>query len=116
MSSLSRIWPGFGYFNNLPADFNMKKKKYPDNSVIYVNQAYLTAKNNKKVFYADYYLIGQIIEVLNSPENIVNYVCKDYEEKTNNPRYDMSAGKFLGLYETIVYIIVHGDEKEHFLN
>ena len=114
--STSRIWPEVGYFNNQLTDFNMKKVNYPDNLVIYVNQAYLTVQNSKKKFYVNFYLIGQIIEALNPPENIANYVCKDCEVKIYKPRYDVSTVQFLGLYETISYLVVRGDEEERFLN
>lgn len=56
---------------------------YPENSIIYINQAYFTVENNKKMFYADHYIIGQIIETLNPPENITKYVCKDWEKNQN---------------------------------
>ena len=114
--STSRIWPEVGYFNNQLTDFNMKKVNYPDNLVIYVNQAYLTVQNSKKMFYVNFYLIGQIIEALNPPENIANYLCKDCEVKIYKPRYDVSTVQFLGLYKTISYLVVRGDEEEHFLN
>lgn len=114
--STSRIWPEVGYFNNQLTDFNMKKVNYPENLVIYVNQAYLTVQNSKKMFYVNFYLIGQIIEALNPPENIANYVCKDCEVKIYKPRYDVSTVQFLGLYETISYLVVRGDEEERFLN
>ena len=114
--STSRIWPEVGYFNNQLTDFNMKKVNYPENLVIYVNQAYLTVQNSKKKFYVNFYLIGQIIEALNPPENIANYVCKDCEVKIYKPRYDVSTVQFLGLYETISYLVVRGDEEERFLN
>ena len=107
--STSRIWPEVGCFN-------MKKVNYPENLVIYVNQAYLTVQNSKKMFYVNFYLIGQIIEALNPPENIANYVCKDCEVKIYKPRYDVSTVQFLGLYKTISYLVVLGDEEEHFLN
>lgn len=97
MFSTSRT-PELGYFNNQPTDFNMKKINYPENSVIYVNQAYLTVKNDKIMFYADFYLIRQIIEALNLPESITNYVYKDREVKIYKPRYDVSTAEFLGLY------------------
>ena len=114
--STSRIWPEVGYFNNQLTDVNMKKVNYPENLVIYVNQAYLTVQNSKKMFYVNFYLIGQIIEALNPPENIANYVCKDCEVKIYKPRYDVSTVQFLGLYETISYLVVRGDEEERFLN
>lgn len=67
---------------------------YPENSIIYINQAYFTVENNKKMFYADHYIIGQIIETLNPPENITKYVCKDWEKKIYKPKYDVSTGQF----------------------
>ena len=34
----------------------MKKENFPKNSIIYVNQGYLTIKDNKKLYYRDYYI------------------------------------------------------------
>ena len=39
--------PSFGYFSDQTTNFNMKKVSYPDNSIIYINQGYLTIKNKK---------------------------------------------------------------------
>lgn len=49
------------------------------------------------MYYADYLLIGQIIEASNPPENIDTYVCKEREVKLVRPRYEVSTGEFLGL-------------------
>ena len=68
------------------------------------------------MFYADYFLIDQIIEVIYPPENIANYVCKNREVKFHRQRYDTSTGQFLGLYETIGHLFVRSDDKKHFLN
>lgn len=46
-------------------------------------------QKNKKMFYADYFLIGQMIEVSNPPENIDTYVCKEREVKLVTPKYNM---------------------------
>ena len=116
VSSSSRIWQQYGYFNQQPSDFNMKKNNYPENSIIYINQGYLTIKNSKKMYYGDHFIIGQIIEAINPPENIAKYVCKDREVKYYRPRYDGNTSQFLGLYETIAYLVVSGDDDEHFLN
>ena len=97
-------------------NFNMAKVNYPENAIIYINQVYLTGKNNKKMYYADFFILDQVIEALNSHENITNYVCKEKEVKLIRPRYDPSTGDFLGLYKTVGFIVVRGDEEEHFLN
>ena len=47
----------------------MKKNNYPENSIIHINQGYLTVKNNKTMYYGDHVIIGQIIEAINPPEN-----------------------------------------------
>ena len=36
------IWPMYGYFQPHPYDFHMDKENYPENSVIYLKQGYLT--------------------------------------------------------------------------
>ena len=95
VTSGTRLWSSFGYFSEQTNNFNMKKVNYPENKIIYINQAYLTTKNNKKMYYADYQILGQIIEALNPPEE---------------------TGDFLGFYETISFLVVRGDEEEHFLN
>ena len=50
------------------------------------------------------------------PEEVSSYVLKEREVKLISPKYEPSTGEFLGLYETIGFIIVRGDEDEHFLN
>ena len=43
------------------------------------------------MYYADFFLIGQIIEAINPPENVSNYVCKDREVMLFKPRFDVST-------------------------
>ena len=94
----------------------MDKENYPENSIIYLNQGYLTIKDNKKIYYADYYILGQINVCINPPEDIQNYVCKEREVQMYRPGYDPVLGQFLGLYETLRFIVVRGDPEEHFLD
>ena len=70
-----------------------------------------TLNNNPVTF-----ILGQIIEAINSLENIENDVCKDCEVKFYRRHYDPQTGHFLDLYESIGYLIVRGDDEEHFLN
>lgn len=51
----------------------------------------------------------------NPPEDIDNYVCQYREVKIYCPHYDPVKGNFLGLYETLGYIVFRGDPEEHFL-
>ena len=68
------------------------------------------------MYYGDHFLLGQIIEAINPPENVANYVCKDREVKHYRSRHDVSTGQFLGLYETIGYLVVRRNDDEHLLN
>lgn len=89
---------------------------YPENSIIYFNQGYLTLKNNKKMFHSNYFILGQIIEVLNASEEISCYVCKERKVKIIRPKNEPTIVEFLGLYETIGFIVVRRDSDKHFLN
>lgn len=53
----------------------MEKVNYPEISIIYVNQAYLTVQKDKQMYYGKHFLIGQVTEVSNSPENINSCIC-----------------------------------------
>ena len=72
----------------------MEKENFPENSIIYLNQGYLTIKGNRKLYYADYYINGQINECINPPEDFENFVCQDTEVKLYRPRYDLVTGCF----------------------
>ena len=97
-------------------DFNMEKVNYPENTLFYINQAYLTVKNNKKIFYCNYFILGQIVESSNPPENISPYTLKENEVRMIRPKYDTSTGQFKGLYETIGFLVVWGAAEEIFFN
>ena len=56
----------------------------------------------------------QIVEVSNSPENISTYQLKEREVRIVRPKYNRETGEFLGLYETIGFIVIRGDAEEVF--
>ena len=87
----------------------------PENPTIYVNQGYQLFKDNKKIYYGDYFLIGQVKECINPPPHLQNYKDQDKEVIMYRPRYDTVTDTFLGLYETLGYIMFRGDPQEHFL-
>ena len=62
------------------------------------------------MFYADYYILDQIIEAINPLKKVENYVCKDREVRFYHLRYDTQTGQFFGLYESVGYLIVKGDD------
>ena len=42
-------------------------------TIFYVNQAYQSYKDNKKVYYCDFFILGQVTPCLNPPEDLKNY-------------------------------------------
>ena len=77
-----------GFFNVIKPDFNMEKVNYQENTLFYVNQAYLTVKKSKKIFNCDYFVLGQIVESSNPPEDISSYTLKENEVTMIRPKYD----------------------------
>ena len=94
--------------------FLWKKKFFPEKTLLYVNQAFLTVKKNKKFFYWDYFVLGQIVESF-TPLDIFSYALKQNEVKMVRPSYDWERGKFGGFYETIGFLVVGGSPLEVFL-
>ena len=82
-------------------------------TIFYVNLAYLSYKDNKKIYYTDVYILGQVVPLLNSPEDLKNYELKSNEVKIIKPKYDPISGEFLRLVECLGYLTVPGDEQEH---
>ena len=110
------IWNKFGYFGQLRTDFNLEKVNFTENGLFYINQAFLTVQKSKKIFYGEYFLLGQIHESSNLPSNIESYECKEDDIKYYRPRYDKNTRKFLGICKTIGFLMVRGDPYELFLS
>ena len=108
------MWPDYGYFKQQPCNLQMDKANFPKNSIIYIDQGYLSVKDNKRIFYANYYILGEIIGAINPPENIENCDCKDF--KFYRPCHGPQMGQILSLYESIGYLTVGGNNEKHFLN
>ena len=66
----------------------------------------MTVKKNKKIFYCDYFILGQIVESSNPLEKLSSYTLKDNEVRIIRPKYDTSLGQFKGLYKTIGFLVV----------
>ena len=85
-------------------------------TTFYVNQTYLSSKDNKKIYYTDVYIIGQVVPLLNAPEDLKHYQLKSDKVKLIKPKYDPVNGQFLGLINSLGYLTVRGDEQEHFFD
>ena len=110
------MWPLEEYFKKQMTDYNMEETNYPENLIFYVNQEHLTIQKNKKMDRGNYFFVEQIIQASNPPENTDTYVCKENEVKLFRPSHDVPTGEFLGLYETVGFIVVRADEDEFFFN
>ena len=88
------VWPNYGYFKQQPCNYGMDKENMPEKSIIFLNQGYQSYKDNKTVYYADYFLLGQVNECLNPRQNIEAYEFKDREVKMFRPRYYPVTGHF----------------------
>ena len=55
-----RVWRNFGYFDTRKSDYSMEKVNFPENTLLYINQAFLTVKKNKNIFYCDYQVLGVV--------------------------------------------------------
>ena len=73
--------PSMDILNNSLVIYHLDKENFPENIIIYISQGYLTIKDNKWMFYADYFLI-----------DVRNYVFKGREVKFYRPRYDPQLG------------------------
>ena len=109
--SCEKVWKNNGYFGELKTDFTLHKKDFPENCLIYVNQAYISSKDGEAVIYCDYVVIGQLLILRNPP---VSEPENSSYLKLYSPSYDRKQGRFLGIKECIAYIMLRGYEDECF--
>ena len=85
-------------------------------TIFYVNQAYLSHKDNKKIYYCDVFILGQVPPMPNPPEDLKNCLPKENEAKIVRRKRGVVSVQFLGLVETLVYLTVRGDKRECFFD
>ena len=115
--SSERVWEENGYFGDINPDFSIHKRDFPENALTYINQSYLTVKDGNAIIYCDYVLLGQILSLKNLPENFDEALANDETKtlvKMFVPEYDRNNGKFLGVKETLGYIMLRNEAEETF--
>ena len=70
------LWEKFGYFGTETCDFSIEKANLPENSVFYINQAYQSWKDDKKVYHTDVFILAQIMPLAHQPKDIEDYLLK----------------------------------------
>ena len=55
-----KVWKKFVFFDSRKSDYSMEKVKFPENSLLYINQAYLTVKKSHKKFIVIFLFLGSL--------------------------------------------------------
>ena len=116
-----QVWQSDGLFGKINPDYSTHKNDFPENCLCYINQAYLTVKDRDTMIYCDYITLAQIVVFRSPPdsevENIDELIKNDKKLiKIYMPMYDVTTGKFLGLKESVGYIMIRNQEDEVFLS
>ena len=77
-----------GYFRSQLCDFLLEKSNLSEITICSVNQGYLSYKDNIKIYYCDTYILGQVVPMLNLPENLQNYELQSNEARIIRPKHD----------------------------
>ena len=114
-----QVWQNDGYFGKINTDYSTHKNDFPENCLVYVNQAFLTLKDRDTMIYCDYIILGQMIPFKSPPEseNIDEYIKNDKKlVKMYLPMYGTATGKFFGIKESVGYIMIRNQDEEVFLS
>ena len=77
-----KVWKENGFFQDIRPELNLEKVNMPENSLFYVNQAFLsTVKNGDIAMYVQNFIIGQLIFAANQPKDISQDECLPNEVK-----------------------------------
>ena len=112
-----QVWQQDGYFGKVNPDYSCHKNDFPENCLVYINQAYLTVKERDTMIYCDYIILAQIVAFRSPPENVDEIIKNDKKlVKIYMPMYDITTGKFLGVKESVGNIMIQNEEQETFLS
>ena len=112
-----KVWKENGFFKDIRPELNLEKVNMPEDTLYYVNQAFLsTVKNDEIAMYVQNFRIGQLIFAANQPKDILQYECLPNEVKLLSCVYDLETGEFKGVRLQLAFIILRGDEQELFLS
>ena len=112
-----QVWQQDGYFGKVNPDYSCYKNNFPENFLVYINQAYLTVKERDTMIYCDYIILAQIVAFRSPPENVDEIIKNDKKlVKIYMPMYDITTGKFWGVKESVGYITIRNEEQETFFS
>ena len=105
--SSTDLWPNYGYLKQQACDFSVEKANMPEKTAFYINQAYLSYKDNKKNILLRYICPWSSNTNAESSWRFEKLYTKG---EIVRPKYDVLSGQFLRLVETLGYLTVCGDE------
>ena len=111
------LWAKDHFFKEQRSELNLSKSNFPENTLVYVNQARVsTVKAGEQAIYMTNVILAQILPYANTPDDLHNYELKDDEVLLMCPLYDKNTSKFQGIETRLALIMVRGDENECFLS
>lgn len=114
--STEKIWKFNGFFGDHRTDLAIMKANFPENTLIFVNNGSISAvKGGQTAIYLDYFILAQILSLINSPEvNLDNQNIQYDEVLLHVPLYNTENGLNRGLKKSLASIVLRGDEMETF--
>ena len=112
-----KVWKENGFFKDIRPELNLEKVNMPENTLYYVNQAFIsTIKNGELAMYVLNFILGQLIFAANQPKKIDEHKCEPNEVKLLSCVYDLESGDFKVVRLMLAYIVLRGDEDEIFFS
>ena len=72
----------------------MEKINFQENTLLHINQSYLTVNKHKKIFYFDFFMIANIVASLTPSQDVSSHTLKENEVKMAMPRSDPKTREF----------------------
>ena len=117
LKTIEKLFSLDGYFGDQRSDLTSVKANFPENLLVYINQALLPSlKNDEEAIYTVNVALAQLLPLINSPSDIEKYEFQENEVKLLCPVYNADAGRFLGLEKRSAVISISGDNDENFLS
>ena len=105
------------FFEDITGSFGRKKVNFPENTLLYQNQLYLSIQKGDHILNSNYFIIALIIPVANVPSDVDSYETADDDVQIIRPMYDVDAREFHTHKRNMDGTIsVRGDKDEVFLN
>ena len=92
------LWKKQGFFFDERANFNLEKINFPENTLCYINQGYIsTVKVDELAICRHVFLLGQLTIAANQLTDTETYEYKKKETKLITSLYNQETREFLGL-------------------